>query len=130
MLLIFRIGPMLRRSTALPKVAADPRSRRMLLRAMAENADRLTVSQTAANFEDMAGCDVLGELIAGARASGPMAKLSVDCPVRLVWGTRDRTLSFAHYGRPLMAAVPDAEVQMLAGVGHVPMIDDPGAWRV
>ena len=68
MLLIFRVAGVLRRSKAMPRIAADPRRRRMLLRAMAEHADRLTTAQTAAIFEDMAECDVLAELI-GERAS-------------------------------------------------------------
>jgi pimeloyl-ACP methyl ester carboxylesterase len=127
MLLIFRIGAVLRRSKVLPRVGADPRKRRILLRAMAEHADRLTASQTAAVFEDLAGCDALSMLIAGARANGPIKALSANCPVRIAWGTQDRTLPFARYGRPLVAAITGAEVQMMADVGHVPMIDDPAA---
>ncbi len=127
MLWIFRVGAVLRRSKSLPRVAADPRRRRMLLRAMAEHADRLTISQTAELFEDMAGCEVLAELLAGARANGPIKTLSADCPIRVVWGAMDRTLPFGRYGRPMLAAVPGAELEVLADVGHVPMIDDPDA---
>jgi pimeloyl-ACP methyl ester carboxylesterase len=127
MLLIFRAAGVLRRSKAMPRIAADPRRRRMLLRAMAEHADRLTTAQTAAIFEDMAGCDVLAELIGGARESGPIKTLSAPCPIRVVWGALDRTLPFARYGRPMVAALPGAELEVLAGVGHVPMIDDPEA---
>jgi len=94
---------------------------------MAEHAERLTVSQTAALVEDMAGCDALADLIAGARMNGPIKTLSVNCPVRIAWGTQDKTLPFARYGRPLVAAITGAEVQMMADVGHVPMIDDPAA---
>lgn len=124
MLLIFRVGAVLRRSKALPRLAADPRVRRMLFRAMAEHADRLTTAQTAALIADMAGCDVLTELIRGARDAGPIEPMSADCPTRIVWGTKDRTLPFARYGRPILAAVHGAELATFAGVGHVPMIDD------
>jgi pimeloyl-ACP methyl ester carboxylesterase len=127
MLLIFRVAGLLRRSRAVPLMAVDPRRRRMLLRAMAEHADRLTTAQTAAIFEDLAGCDVLAELIGGARESGPIKTLSAPCPIRVVWGALDRTLPFARYGRPMVAALPGAELEVLAGVGHVPMIDDPEA---
>jgi pimeloyl-ACP methyl ester carboxylesterase len=127
MLMIFRVGAVLRRSKALPRMAADPRVRRMLLRGMAEHADRLTISQTVELFEDMAGCQVLVELIAGARPNGPIKTLSAECPIRVVWGAMDRTLPFRRYGRPMLAAVPGAELEVLADVGHVPMIDDPDA---
>jgi pimeloyl-ACP methyl ester carboxylesterase len=80
MLLIFRIGAVLRRSKALPRFAAKPGSRRILLRAMAEHAERLTVSQTAALIEDMAGCYALADLIAGARTNGPIKPMSVHLP--------------------------------------------------
>jgi pimeloyl-ACP methyl ester carboxylesterase len=35
-------------------------------------------------------------------------------------------LPFMRYGAPMLAAVPAAEFSFLQGVGHVPMIDDPG----
>ena len=127
MLMIFRVGIVLRQGRALPRIAADPRSRRMLFRAMAEHADRLTEAQTTAIVEDMVGCDVLPELIGGAKHAGPLKKLSAGCPVRIVWGAKDRTLPFKRYGRPVVAAVGGAELEMLADVGHVPMIDDPEA---
>ncbi|UXA15533.1 alpha/beta hydrolase [Mycobacterium sp. SMC-8] len=126
-LMIFRVGIVLRRSRAMPKIAADPRSRRILFRAMAEHAERLSPAQTTGIVEDMIGCDVLPDLIGGARTAGSIKTLSVDCPIRIVWGTKDRTLPFARYGRPIVAAVPGAELEMLADVGHVPMIDDPEA---
>lgn len=127
MLAIFRVGAILRRSRRLPKLAADPRLRRVLLRAMAEHADRLSAAQTADVFEDMAGCDVLPSLLDGARAIGRIQPLSARCPIRIVWGASDRTLPFARYGRPLLSALDGAELVFLAGVGHVPMIDDPAA---
>jgi pimeloyl-ACP methyl ester carboxylesterase len=48
-----------------------------------------------------------------------------DYPVRLVWGDRDRVLPFAGFGTAMLARIPGAELIRLAGVGHVPMSDDP-----
>jgi len=127
MLMIFRVGIVLRQRRSLPRIAADPRSRRGLFRVMAEHADRLTAAQTTAIVEDMVGCDVLPDLIGGAKQAGPLKTLSAGCPVRIVWGAKDRTLPFKRYGRPVVAAVAGAELEMLADVGHVPMIDDPEA---
>ncbi|WP_142271021.1 alpha/beta fold hydrolase [Mycobacterium sp. AT1] len=85
------------------------------------------MTQTAEVFEDMAGCDVLSSLLDGARAIGRIQPLSARCPIRIVWGASDRTLPFTRYGRPLLAVLDGAELEFLAGVGHVPMIDDPAA---
>ena len=44
----------------------------------------------------------------------------------------DRTIPYGRYGRPLMDAVPGAELVVLPGVGHVPMVDNPAlvAWTI
>jgi pimeloyl-ACP methyl ester carboxylesterase len=46
-------------------------------------------------------------------------------PIRVVWAERDRVLPFAHYGLPLLQRLPGAELVRTAGIGHVPMWDDP-----
>ena len=48
-----------------------------------------------------------------------------DCPIRVVWAERDRIIPFERNGLPLLERVPGAELVRLAGVGHVPMSDDP-----
>lgn len=50
----------------------------------------------------------------------------VDCPVRLLWGTRDRLL-FPRQAERLAGRLPDCETVFLEGLGHVPMVDDPDA---
>lgn len=127
MLMIFRVGAQLRKATHIHKLAAsNNKMRRILLRSMAEHADRMTQAQATALFEDMAGCAVLTDLLAGARDAGPMTAFAqLTCPVRIAWGWQDRTLPFMSYGAPMLEAVPGAELVMLPDVGHVPMIDDP-----
>ena len=86
----------------------------------------MTAVQVEAALEDMAGCAILTDLLAGARDRGPIAPFErLECPVRLGWGVRDKTLPFMRYGVPMLAALPGAELTMIPGVGHVPMIDDP-----
>jgi pimeloyl-ACP methyl ester carboxylesterase len=48
-----------------------------------------------------------------------------DYPVRLVWADRDRVLPFNGFGAAMLERIPGAELIRLAGVGHVPMSDDP-----
>jgi pimeloyl-ACP methyl ester carboxylesterase len=49
-----------------------------------------------------------------------------DCPIRVVWAERDRIVPFAHFGQPLIDRLPGAELLRVAGIGHVPMYDEPG----
>lgn len=50
---------------------------------------------------------------------------SLDVPVTLAWGTRDRLL-LARQARRAQRALPDARFVPLRGCGHIPMTDDPG----
>jgi pimeloyl-ACP methyl ester carboxylesterase len=127
MLIIFRVGAALGRVKNMPNLAARKRVRRVLLRLMAEHADRMTPTQVAATFEDLVGCTVLADLLDGARDNGAIEPvIDVGCRVRIAWGLNDRMLPFMRYGAPMLAAVPAAEFALLADVGHVPMIDDAG----
>jgi 2-hydroxy-6-oxonona-2,4-dienedioate hydrolase len=49
---------------------------------------------------------------------------SVTCPVRFLWGADD-TFGGEEAARRLVAAMPDAELEMLPGAGHLPWLDDP-----
>src|SRR5258705_2147567 len=111
------------RVKGMPNLAARKRVRRVLLRLMAEHADRMTPTQVATMFEDMAGCTVLTDLLDGAPENGTIQPChEVGCRVRIAWGLNDRMLPFMRYGAPMLATVP-AEFVLLSGVGHVPMID-------
>jgi pimeloyl-ACP methyl ester carboxylesterase len=126
LLVLFRAGAALGRVSGMPNLVAHKHVRRILLRLMAEHADRMTPAQVTAAFADMAGCTALQDILDGARDNGPIEPLSdVGCPVRVAWGMNDRMLPFMRYGAPMLVAVPSAELKFLPGVGHVPMIDDP-----
>lgn len=127
MLVLFRGAAAFARAKNAPNLVARKHVRRVLLRLMAEHADRMTSAQVTAVFEDLAGCTGLPDILDGARHNGPIEPVAdVDCRVRIAWGLNDRMLPFMRYGAPMLAAVPAAEFALLPGVGHVPMIDDPG----
>jgi pimeloyl-ACP methyl ester carboxylesterase len=50
---------------------------------------------------------------------------SIDCPVRIAWAEKDAMIPREPCGARFPELVPDAERGTLAGVGHVPMYDDP-----
>jgi pimeloyl-ACP methyl ester carboxylesterase len=116
----------LSRVNDLVNLAAHKHVRRIVLRLMAEHADRMTPADVAAAFEGMAGCSSLRDILDGARDNGPIEPIAdLNCPVRIAWGMNDRMLPFMRYGAPMLVAIPEAEFKLLPGVGHVPMIDDP-----
>ena len=126
LLILFRGAAALGRAKKAPDLVAHKHVRRILLRLVAERADRMTPTQVAVAFEDIVGCTVLRDILNRARDDGPIAPVSdIGCRVRIAWGVNDRMLPFMRYGAPMLAAVPAAEFKLIPGVGHVPMIDDP-----
>ena len=59
-------------------------------------------------------------------AETPRELGAIECPVRIVWGTRD-TLLLPRQADRFAREIPNAELVRLPGVGHVPMADDPDA---
>ncbi|WP_082944781.1 alpha/beta hydrolase [Mycobacterium sp. 852013-50091_SCH5140682] len=127
LLRLFRVGAAgARHATTIGRLIRTPWGRRIFMRPMAEHGDRMSLTQVNAALEDMAGCAILTDLLAGARDRGPIRRFErLDCPVRIAWGVEDKTLPFMRYGVPMVAAVPGAQLAMVPDVGHVPMIDDP-----
>jgi len=56
----------------------------------------------------------------------PFDLAAIDCPVLLVWGTRDRMV--AHSGaRVVLNALPETRVELIEGCGHCPQLEATGA---
>jgi pimeloyl-ACP methyl ester carboxylesterase len=49
----------------------------------------------------------------------------IDVPVRIAWGTKDRTLPRKDHSGFFRTMLPDAEWIELADAGHLPQLDDP-----
>lgn len=103
-----------------------PGLRRLAMRDMCVHGERLTVAQAAAMVRGSAECTIWLELVAAIERDGPpRAFEEIACPVRIVWGTKDRILPHARYSQRYRELLPDAEYLELEGLGHVPMVDDP-----
>ena len=117
-LLLFRLGAHLTDWTAIRRLVTIGWVRRVLLRAVAEHAERYSPDDVDVLFEDLAGCTILGPMLARAHDDGPIRDLDAPhCPVRIAWGGSDRMIPFRRYGRPMMDAVPDAELVIHVGIG-------------
>jgi pimeloyl-ACP methyl ester carboxylesterase len=71
-------------------------------------------------------CDELEEIFREYRASAPMEPRLPDikCPALLVWGRKDRLIdvsSVAIWSK----GIDDLRVEILEGIGHLPMVEDP-----
>ena len=113
-------GPML------APIARNPRLRRIALRELVAHPERVSAADAVAMFQGAAGCSVTKDALELAGSEGAFDDLGpIDCPVRILYGTRDRIVRWpSHYGR-LKRILPDAEYVALEGMGHLPMWDDP-----
>lgn len=130
---LFRLGARLTGWPVMRRLVAVGWVRRILMLAVAEHAERYSPDDVDVLFEDLAGCTILEPMLARAHGDGPIRDLDApSCPVRIAWAGSDRMIPFRRYGRPMMDAVPDAELVVLPGVGHVPMVDNPSlvAWTI
>jgi pimeloyl-ACP methyl ester carboxylesterase len=118
---MLRIGaPMLAR------VAASARLRRVALRDLVADPARVSAADALAMFSGAAGCSVTKDALELAGAEGAFGDLgAIDCPVRILYGTKDRIVQWpSHYAR-LRRILPDAEYVPLVGLGHLAMWDQP-----
>lgn len=100
---------------------------------------RHTTSYIVTNFEHIptellvhqlvgaASCTVASPLIEHALSEGwSLDAGSIDCPIRLIWGTADRLLPLpAAAARYRESWLPQAEWIELEGIGHCPQLDVP-----
>jgi pimeloyl-ACP methyl ester carboxylesterase len=118
---------MLRMSRAmLPRVARSPRLRRIALRDLIADPSQVTAYDAMMMFTGAAGCAVTQDALALTESEGTFGDLGpLDCPVRILYGTKDRVVRWpSHYPR-LKQILPDAEFLALDGVGHLPMWEAP-----
>jgi pimeloyl-ACP methyl ester carboxylesterase len=110
----------------LEKWLRRPRLRRALLSQVVARGDRISPATALQTIRDSVSCPVYFELMDALLRSGPPASFDgVNCPVALVWGTRDRILPLRMYSPRLRAMLPTAQWIELKGLGHCPMSDDP-----
>jgi pimeloyl-ACP methyl ester carboxylesterase len=128
-----RIGTLLKmaRSSSnrksVARLMAKPRTRKLLLRSAMIRGDLIPDEDILEMNSDLQACTMLDGLLESLKATGPTRELKIgpDTPVRIVWAAKDRTIPYKRYGEPWRAILPQAEFLQMAGIGHVPMFDDP-----
>ena len=100
------------------------RIRHLLLGAAMAHSERISVADAAAFLRDNLRCSIYFELM-DSFLSTTHTLGSIDCPVHIAWSEKDTLIPFQPYGIRFPKLVPQADFSTLAGVGHVPMYDDP-----
>jgi pimeloyl-ACP methyl ester carboxylesterase len=116
--------------TAAPRaeaILASPQGRRRATQDSVTNFEHIPVELLAHQMRGAASCDAVFPLIDHATREGwSLDAEKITCPVRVVWGTDDRLLSW-----PSAAAryrddwLPHADWVELEGIGHCPQLDVP-----
>jgi len=107
-----------------PLVFRSATLRRLTLRETACHGDRLTADRALKMSVEFLASPSIIDIIDGSWQTAPLDAL--PCPVTIVWSEHDATLPLAKYEANVRARLPQAVFQVLPGVGHVPMFDDPG----
>lgn len=116
-------------TASLIKPLAGPMSRtalgRTLLNGLARARPwRAETAETAETLRAFVGGSSFGPVLDWGTSHAPEGLAEVKCPVSVVWGSRDLVLSPRQASR-WTEHIPQAELRLLKGLGHVPMSDDP-----
>jgi pimeloyl-ACP methyl ester carboxylesterase len=103
-----------------------PRLRKLMFRDVMEHGDRMPPGDALHMMQGVLECPIFFEFLDAVVRDGPAVDLEqISCPVRIAWAEKDTIFPVERYAETL-SAVPGVEVVRLAGLGHVPMWDDPG----
>jgi len=108
-------------------IVASPDGRRRATEFIATNYEHIPPELIAHQIVGVAACDDVGPMLEIAIRDGWNLDASrIDCPVRIVWGTKDVVLPWPSAAvRFREEWLPQAEYVLLDGVGHCPQLDVP-----
>lgn len=98
---------------------------RQLVFARPRAAEAAVVAAFTAHHASRAGVAALldsGRRLLPELSEPPFDFALIECPVLLVWGTRDRMVPHAG-ARLLLDALPDTRVELIEGCGHCPQLE-------
>lgn len=107
-------------------IAADPKRRDQAMQFVTEHPEVMGPDLVVRTILGAAGCRDAVEL---ARMAGEddwtLDTGAIECPVRIVWGTKDRILFWPRAATRHREALHHADWVILDGVGHCPQLDVP-----
>lgn len=100
------------------------RIRRIAMRNLYENADRITPDQFIGDTLNLRRSKGFWPTFAHSARGFRLPQVPDDLPLTIGWGTKDKLLLPTQAERA-RAAYPHARIVKLPRCGHVPMVDDP-----
>jgi pimeloyl-ACP methyl ester carboxylesterase len=110
---------------ALPFVARHALLRRIALRDVVADGRRVSPAAALALFEGARQCAVVDEVLSLVSTGVTFDLGPIDCPVRILYGSKDRLLRWPDCYRGMQRMLPAADWMCLEGLGHLPMWDSP-----
>jgi pimeloyl-ACP methyl ester carboxylesterase len=109
------------------QIASTHDGRRRATEWITVNYEHIPAELIAHQIAGAASCPAALPLIARARSGEayPLDFEAIRCPVRFVWGTEDRLLSWPSAAARYREAMPNADWVELPGVGHCIQLDVP-----
>ena len=100
--------------------------RSVLFRNAVAHPERLTADQAQLLIERIRCCEVYDDLVA-AMLTEPVPEPFDEphCPIKIVWGDKDRILPLGIYSERWRRILPTADWEVLPDAGHLPMYDSP-----
>jgi pimeloyl-ACP methyl ester carboxylesterase len=112
----------------LPKVMARPGLRRLALRDVMTRGHQVPAAEAIGLARSSVRCEIVEDVYAVLRAGDASLHdlATIDVPVLITWGDKDRILPIDVHSPRLREEIPGVEFRVTPGVGHTPMWDDPG----
>jgi pimeloyl-ACP methyl ester carboxylesterase len=102
-----------------------PLVRRIAFQNVARHGDRLSHAAAVEAVTGVRECTAYPGALDGVKP-GARHYEHLKCPVAVRMGEHDRFFPPSGFRAEIQRRVPDAELEVVPGVGHIPMIDDPG----
>jgi pimeloyl-ACP methyl ester carboxylesterase len=109
------------------RVMRRPAMRRFAMRDVMTRGDQMPASEAVLLARSSLRCTVVDDVFETIRSgSARVVDLEkVDCPVLVAWGSKDRILPMDKHADGFRRGIRGVQFQVLPGVGHTPMWDDP-----
>ena len=111
-----------------PQLMRRPLLRKLALREVMAHGDQMPPREAVQLVHSSVHCSVVDDVFALIRTGQALLRDldTIDCPVLVAWGDKDRILPLRTHGPRFRDEIPGVEFRVWKGLGHTPMWDDPG----